>query len=289
MAWSRREFISTVGAGGLSALSSVAVANRQLPQLINVIAYNVYACKGWPSDRPLARRAVAKGQMANRLAMELALHDPDIINFSESPPEAVTKEVAERLGMNVVRFPSGGNWPGTLLSRFEIVNPRNAPVADGERPRDLFTRHWGSATIKLPKGNDLVVHSAHLHPADDPTIRLREVLMMLTTMKDDLDSGRSMLLIGDLNHTPDSEEYKLWRDAGWIDTFGHVGKGQGLTFKADAPVKRIDYVMATGTIVANLLAATPLFLGAFRLDVDDEQSFALSDHLPQLAVFDIAR
>jgi endonuclease/exonuclease/phosphatase family metal-dependent hydrolase len=237
----------------------------------------------------LARRAVAKKQMPQRLAMELAIHDPAIINFSESPSKAVTDEVAKLLEMNVVRFPSGGNWPGTLLSRFEIVNPQNAPVAGGQRPNELFTRHWGRAVIKLPKGQELVVHSAHLHPAEDPTIRLREVKAMLAAMEEDLDSGRSMLLIGDLNHTPDSQEYQLWRDAGWVDTFSHVGKGQGLTFTADAPYKRIDYVMATGPMVTNLLAATPLFLGAFRLNVDDEQSFALSDHLPQSAVFDISR
>jgi len=31
----------------------------------------------------------------------------------------------------------------------------------------------------------------------------------------------------------------------------------------------------------------PLFEGAFRLNIDDEESFALSDHLPQLAVFQL--
>jgi endonuclease/exonuclease/phosphatase family metal-dependent hydrolase len=228
-------------------------------------------------------------QMPQRLALELAIHEPYIINFSESPAKAVTDELAGLLGMHVVRFPSGGNWPGTLLSRFEIADARNAPVVGGQRPADLFTRHWGRAVIKLPAEQELIVHSAHLHPADDPAIRLREIRAMLAAMKEDLDSARSMLLIGDLNHTPDSQEYQLWRDAGWVDTFAQVGKGKGLTFTADAPYKRIDYVMATGAIAARLVQATPLFMGAFRLNVDDEQSFALSDHLPQMATFDISR
>jgi len=30
----------------------------------------------------------------------------------------------------------------------------------------------------------------------------------------------------------------------------------------------------------------PLFEGAFRVNNEDEKSYALSDHLPQLAVFD---
>jgi hypothetical protein len=32
-------------------------------------------------------------------------------------------------------------------------------------------------------------------------------------------------------------------------------------------------------------AGRPLFEGAFRLNIADKESFALSDHLPQLAVF----
>ncbi|QDV56276.1 endonuclease/exonuclease/phosphatase family protein [Rosistilla oblonga] len=163
---SRRQFCGAVGA-------SIAAANSNLfaddskpkpkpkPKPLRVIAYNIYKCTGWPDQRQLAQQAVAKGQMAKRLAMELALHDPDIINFSESPSEKLTKEVAELLGMNHVRFPSGGNWPGTLLSKFEITESQNAPMK-GERPKELFTRHWGRATVKLTSGDPLIVHSAHL-------------------------------------------------------------------------------------------------------------------------------
>jgi endonuclease/exonuclease/phosphatase family metal-dependent hydrolase len=223
--------------------------------------------------------------MAKRLAMELALHEPDIINFSESPSVELTKEIAGHLGMNHVRFPSGGNWPGTLLSRYEIIDSQNAPL-DGVRPKELFTRHWGRATIKLPNGDPLIVHSAHLYPTADPAIRLREIRTMLASMKSDLDAGRSMLLIGDLNHGPDTEEYKLWIDAGWMDTFAKVGKGQGATIKADIPKYRIDYVMAAGPIADRNVESRPLFEGAFRLHIADKESFALSDHLPQLAVFE---
>ena len=258
--------------------------NDKKSQPLRVIAYNIYACKGWPDTRRSAKIARDKGQMARRLAMELALYEPDIINFSESPSEAITLEVAKYLGMNHIRFPSGGNWPGTLLSRFEIAHSDNVPLGY-ERPKDLFTRHWGKGTIKLPQGEPLIVHSAHLYPVADPTVRLKEIRAMLASMKDDLDAGRSMLLIGDLNHNPDTEEYKLWIDAGWTDTFAKVGKGKGLTIKADIPKYRIDYVMATGPISNQIVESRPLFEGSFRLNIADESSFALSDHLPQLAVF----
>ncbi len=285
MTMSRRQFHAALGGASLCAAALPAFGKGKGPGALRVIAYNVYVCKGWPNDRPLARKTVASGQMARRLAMELALHEPDVVNFSESPSEEMAAEIARHLGMNHVRFPSGGSWPGTLLSRFEIAEPENVPLGR-ERPKELFTRHWGRATIALPGGEPLIVHSAHLYPGSDPDgIRLKEVETMLGTMKGDLDEGRSMLLIGDLNHQPDTEEYRRWIDAGWTDTFAAVGEGGGLTIKADVPRSRIDYVMAAGPIAKQIVESRPLFEGAFRLNLADEASFALSDHLPQLAVF----
>jgi len=281
---SRRQFCAALGAAGLSAAALPVFGADGKPPSLRVIAYNVYACKGWPDDRPRAKKAVQKGQMAERLAMELALYEPDVVNFSESPSEAIAKEVAELLGMNHVRFPSGGNWPGTLLSRYEITDSENVPLGR-ERPKELFTRHWGKGTIKLPDGESLIIHSAHLFPVADPTIRLKEIKAMLAAMRDDLKSGRSMLLMGDLNHGPDTEEYKLWIDAGWTDSFAKVGKDEGLTIRADNPRKRIDYVMAAGPIASRIIESRPLFEGAFRLNLADENAFALSDHVPQMAVF----
>ncbi|RMF42205.1 MAG: endonuclease/exonuclease/phosphatase family protein [Planctomycetota bacterium] len=280
---SRRHFGATFAAGVTTA--GTILADDQNPQPLRVIAYNIFKLTGWPSQRRLAQRAVAKGQMAKRLAMELSLYEPDIINFSESPKEELTREVADLLGMHHIRFPSGGNWPGTLLSKLEIIESQNAPVR-GQRPKELFTRHWGRATVRLPNGVPLVVHSAHLYPTADPTVRLQEIRAMIESMKPDLEAGKSMLLMGDLNHGPDTEEYKLWMDAGWTDTFTKVGQGQGLTFRADIPKWRIDYVMAAGPTASRVLESWPIFAGAFRLNINDKESFALSDHLPQLATFD---
>jgi endonuclease/exonuclease/phosphatase family metal-dependent hydrolase len=284
MPLSRREFCGVVGAG-LATANTKLFADDSKTAPLRVIAYNIFNLTGWPHQRRLAQQAVSKGQMAKRLALELSLHEPDIINFSEAPSEELTKEVAELLGMNHVRFPGGGNWPGTLLSKFEITESQNAPMK-GQRPKELFTRHWGRATVKLPNGDPLIVHSAHLYPTADPAIRLTEIRAMIDSMKPDLDAGKSMLLIGDLNHGPETEEYKLWIDAGWIDTFAKVGEGKGFTIKADMPKWRIDYVLAAGPIAERVTESRPLFEGAFRLNINDKESFALSDHLPQLAVFD---
>jgi endonuclease/exonuclease/phosphatase family metal-dependent hydrolase len=284
----RRQFCWLAGGvGGLVTTMGWPAFGQSTKSQLRVIAYNVYKCTGWPNNRPLAQQATKTGQMPERLALELALYEPDIINFSESPEEPVVKEIADRLGMSYVYFPSGQNWPGALLTRFEIVSSKNCPVVGGERPKELFTRHWGMTEIRHSNGQTLIVHSAHLRPGAEPEIRQREITEMLRSMKADLEAGRSMLLIGDLNHSPEQPEYEMWKKAGWVDTFAQVGEGDGATIKADLPKWRIDYVWATGPIADGIVESRPLYQGAFRLNISDPQSVALSDHLPQLAVFEM--
>jgi endonuclease/exonuclease/phosphatase family metal-dependent hydrolase len=302
----RRRFGGCLGAtvatlcavgGSTRFASQAAVAGQPTREAegqaeLRIIAYNILKCTGWPADRELARRAVARGQIASRIAQELALYDPHVVNFSESPDEKLTREIAEQLGMQHVRFPSGEDWPGTLLSKFDVLESQNAPLARGSRPKDLFTRHWGRAVLKLPSGRPLVVHSAHLYPGQDPAIRLREIAEMIAAMQSDLVSEKSLILMGDLNHTPEGPEYAKWREAGLVDTFAAVGardaaatNPEGKTFAADMPRIRIDYVWCAGPLAKGILSSRSLWLAAFRTNPADEQSFALSDHVPQFAEF----
>ena len=74
------------------------------------------------------------------------------------------------------------------------------------------------------------VYTAHLYPGlGGHERRMREVPLMLAAMKDDIDSGRSMIFQGDLNHFPDAPEYQRWVDAGLQDSFAAKGTGQPMT------------------------------------------------------------
>ncbi|MGC4004027.1 MAG: endonuclease/exonuclease/phosphatase family protein [Pirellulales bacterium] len=289
---SRRTFLSQAAGAVLTApwLASSVFAqpatnakDASKPTQLRVIAYNVYVCTGWPKERALAKKTVAAGQFPERFANELALYEPDLINFSESPKEDVVKRIAERLKMNYVMFPSGEKWPGALLTKYDILESQAAPIPAELASKDLFTRHWGRAVVRLPDDSRLIVHSAHLHPSKDDL--RKEIDAMLKSMSADLKADKSMLLLGDLNHEPKPPEYPQWTAAGWIDTFAKVGQGEGLTIKSDVPEKRIDFVLAAGPIAKTVVESRPLFEGAFRVNVNDPESFALSDHLPQLAVF----
>jgi endonuclease/exonuclease/phosphatase family metal-dependent hydrolase len=281
---SRRHFIRNsslimagIGMYGLSACSNSSKIH------LNVIAYNVLKCTGYPPDN-----VKDKKKIPDLIAQELLKYSPGIINFSESPEESTVKYIADLLGMNYVFFPSAGHWPGAILTHFEITDFSTTPIVSGSRPEDLFTRHWGKATIKLSNGNSIIVNSVHLYPHDNPVsaeIRKREISEILKSAKIDIEKNKSVLVIGDLNHTPDMPEYLQWMDAGFTDSYIAEGKGDGLTIRANEPIKRIDYILAHGSLSENIVESRALFEGAFRTDPSDPNSFALSDHLPQYTSF----
>ena len=287
----RREFMAT---GGLLA-ATVAVAPRSLPAVLRprrpaqdrsglrTITYNVLACRGYPTtgDNRL-RLTAARPQMTARIAHELALYEPHIVSFQESPSEALVADIATRLGMRHAYFPGG--FPGAILTAGDIVESRNCPVVEGTDKRGLFTRHWGRGVVRIG-GERIVVYTAHLHPGNVET-RAREVTAMLAVMKDDLASGQSMILQGDLNYQPDGPEYPRWSEAGLADTFKEKGRGSPYTIPSTtADRKRIDYVWAHGPIADGVQECRVLFEGAFRTNPADPRSFALSDHLPVIATF----
>lgn len=278
----RRAFLETVLLSSAGAVLYPAFAQAGG---LRTITYNVLQCSGWPKEVAQARVGGFAEQMPARYAMELALYRPDIITYQECPEESVIKAIAEHLGMNYVLFESGGYWPGALMTRFEILAWQNHPTVDGERPEALFTRHWGKARLRdAERDQEYVVHSAHLHPSDD-AIRHDEVTAMLEAMRDEIAADTPMILQGDLNHDPDKPSYARWQEAGLVDCYAKAGEGEAMTFTADTPSVRIDYVWVNAALAGRLTSARTLYEGAFRLNLQDEQSFALSDHLPVLAAF----
>lgn len=252
---------------------------------LRTITYNVLQCSGWPKSISKERLGEFSAQLPQRYAMEFELYHPDIITFQEGPAESVVKEIAKLLGMNYVYFPSGEHWPGALITRFDIVSSQNCPVVSGERPEKLFTRHWGKAHLRNPDTKeDYIVHSAHLHPSSKE-IRYDEVTAMLESMKEDITSNTNFILQGDLNHEPDMPSYRRWIKAGLVDSYAKAGAGEALTFKADKPYCRIDYVWSNAVLSKRLKSARALHEGAFRQNPKDSESFALSDHIPVLAEF----
>lgn len=283
----RRDFLKTAVAASavsLAASPGLAPAGAPVARRLRTISYNVLKCHGYavtPEAKPFLKAAAA--QVPTRLALELALYEPDIITFQEGPPEKVLADIADQLGMNHAFFEGG--WHGAVLTKFPIVEHENCPLASwSERPKELFTRHWGRAVLRVP-GGDLNLFSAHLHPSD-ASVRAREVSEMLKVMASSLEKGGPVVLQGDLNHTPGGPEYTRWLEAGLVDAFDRREPDtEEFSFSSHAPAKRIDYVLTCKALAQRGGTSRILFERAFRTNPADPRSVALSDHIPVMADF----
>lgn len=286
----RRQFCTAVAATTLVGSSAWASKQpRTTPRALRVMGYNIYGMRGFPADHPDLRQAVEQGQMPQTIARKLGEYRPDIVCLAESPRDPkLTEELAQWLELQHARFPGAGNWPGTILSRFDMKNPQVAPIVGGVRPKDLFTRHWGRVELNLPEEDPLILHTLHLMPGGkNQSIRLREIDAVLENLKPDLRDSRSIIVVGDLNHEPETQDHRRWIDAGLTDCFAKVGKGPGATFRADRLDRRIDYIFAAGPIADRLRSASTLTGRGFSIDADrPEEPYALSDHLPVFATFE---
>ena len=290
----RRKFLQATSATGLSmsvlSLNPVSAGNETSHRwarssTFRTISYNILALRGFPA-RPenKLRLAQARPQMTQRMALELSLYQPDLITFQESPAEKLVAEIAEFMEMNYTWFPGG--FPGTVMTRHQIRDSVSCPLdGGGKRPDALFTRHWGRATL-LVNGHDLIVYSAHLHPGKQE-IRASEVTEMLKVIEKDLAGGKNVILQGDLNMQPDNPLYERWATAGLQDAFVAKGSGKGLTINASKLRARIDYVWSSGPMLENLRECRVLTEGNFIDHPTDLAGFALSDHLPVMATFDV--
>lgn len=283
----RRDFLKTALAATAvqwTAPSGPLWAADAGARRFRTITYNVLKCQGYavtPEAKPFLKAAAA--QVPTRLALELALYEPDLITFQEGPPENVLAMIAEQLGMHHAFF--AGGWHGAVLSKIEIVEPKNCPLVSwGERPKELFTRHWGRAVLRTP-GGDLTLFSAHLHPSD-AAVRAREISEMLKVMTPSLEKGGPVILQGDLNHTPTGPEYARWREAGLVDAFDRKAAGTPeFSANSHTPTKRIDYVWTSRSLAQRGRDCRILHERAFRTCSEDPKSVALSDHIPVMADF----
>jgi endonuclease/exonuclease/phosphatase family metal-dependent hydrolase len=132
-----------------------------------------------------------------------------------------------------------------ILSTYRIRATTNTLL-----PRPLGGEQRGllEARIKV-RGIPVRVFNTHLqHDSQverlDQVAQIREVLATAT---------ESMVLLGDLNATPDTPEIAGLTDR-LVDAWVTAGVGDGFTFDAATPHARIDYVMSSDNVVARTAA-----------------------------------
>ncbi len=122
------------------------------------------------------------------------------------------------------------------------VTPAQARAGGSHEPRGALL------TVAATPIGRLYAMTTHLDASREDAYRLQEAAEVIAFVKARLSNETPLLLGGDFNSEPDSAVQQKLRLAGLRDAWTECGHGDGLTYPADKPVKRIDYLFLTATL-----------------------------------------
>jgi endonuclease/exonuclease/phosphatase family metal-dependent hydrolase len=161
-------------------------------------------------------------------------------------PDVLGRRTGYRAAFGKTLDYDGGEYGIAVLSRWPItrhvlehlpVEPPQERAGGSYEPRGALR-----VTVAAPDGS-LEIVNTHLDASREDHYRRQEVTTILSIARA---GGPRLLVGGDFNSTPESEVQAQVRSGGLRDAWAECGRGNGLTYPADVPVKRIDYLYLTG-------------------------------------------
>ncbi len=227
-----------------AGLPATADARATAPLTLRVMTYNIHAGTGGLDSIAAVIRAAAPDVVG---LQEVDVHFSARSDFADQ-----ARLLARATGMHV-RFahiyelaPAQPGAPPreygvALLSRHPVrdfrnhVMPRLSTVEEESEPRP---RPGFLEAVLDVHGTEVRVFNTHLDYRGDPRVRTMQVAATLTILGSD---DRPTVFVGDLNARPDAPElqpllarlHDAWRRQAT----------PGFTFPADAPDRRIDYIL----------------------------------------------
>lgn len=268
----------------LGTAPAVAAGQHGPPPVpLRVATYNIHAGAGADNVFDLDRQASALRALH---ADVIGLQEVDVHWGTRSQDLDVARELAERLGMRVSFAPIYSLDPASageprrefgvaVLSRYPIRSAANHEITrlstQDPNPVPAPAPGFGEVTLKV-RGVPVQVFVTHLDYRADPSVRVAQVADTRRIMAAERSAvpGARQVLLGDFNATPDASELApLWQE------LRDAGPEGGVTYPADVPVKRIDYVAVGSGIDVRTVS------------VPDEP--VASDHRPVVAEVGVRR
>lgn len=242
----------------LFLLSLVWTAYAQDAQQVRVMTYNIHhgaTAKEVPSLPRIA-------ELIRELDVDVvALQEVDRHWSERSAFADQTTELAEQLKMEVAFGPiydlpleekgrQRRQYGLAILSRYPIVSSRNFELTRlttvTSEPERKLLPGFPMVTIDIG-GTSLHVFNTHLDYRADPKIRRQQVAEMLEIIAR---YDPPMILVGDFNALPDAEELRPLYEV-FTDAWEEAGEGDGFTYPAEQPVKRIDAIFVSPGFVVD--------------------------------------
>lgn len=253
-------FISLVLCLGVTTLFAQKQSNR-----LKVLSYNIHV--GNPPEKPGVVDLEAIAEVINDSDADLvALQEVDVFTKRSGKDLDQAKELAILTNRHYFFAKAidhqGGEYGIAVLSKFPIVKSEHylLPKAEGVKGEQ---RAIAIITVEVKKGVFLDFASTHLDLSSQARQLQADFIINLFKERKNL-----VVLAGDFNANPDSEEIKMFESY-----FKRSSIKNGFTFPVKNPKVEIDYIM---------FAPQDRFKVDWHVVVDEH--FA-SDHLPLFVEF----
>jgi endonuclease/exonuclease/phosphatase family metal-dependent hydrolase len=210
-------------------------------------------------------------------------HHPDVVSMQEVRHHQATR-IAGLLGWPrpVWAFKHNPWWPlwwlaegMAVLSASPVARFPPVLLTPGESRRSHRRRLLLPVELSLD-GRAVLLFDVHLSSGPElHATRVEQVATLVGMLPEEV----PVIVAGDVNDDPDSPVLSAFSTAGFVDSWASAGGGRpGGTIPANAPTRRIDFILARG--LAILDAYVPDDLGAAMS--------GLSDHRPLVALLRLA-
>jgi endonuclease/exonuclease/phosphatase family metal-dependent hydrolase len=199
-------------------------------QKITVVSYNVHAFRGM--DRVLDAQRIADVILAEKPDL-VGLQEVDQLTARSEKFDAITF-FKEYTGMHVIYMKTmdyqGGEYGNMILSRFPVIAKEEIrlPSRENYEPRLLM-----KVSVLSDRGDTLSFYNTHLDHHGTDSDRPAQMQKIADVIRAD---SQPIILLGDLNCEPGSEEFKI------IDRVLTRCVSEEKTYPADEPDRIIDHV-----------------------------------------------
>ena len=220
------------------------------------------------------------------MAEAFAATGAELIALQEAPAIERVEAIAKRLGFHCWFAPARwkgnerwpGGFPGAILSRYPIADPRDELAARPGLDPAYFQRHWGSVRVQHPNGPCRII-TTHLCAdwggVNRTAMRLAEIAVLAESLRDQ--TAERLVIAADSNSAPANAARVALNALGGTDVVADLGFP--LTAPSIDPSVSIDSLWIFGP----WRARTVRVLADPPYSPDPSTGVALSDHLPVLA------
>jgi endonuclease/exonuclease/phosphatase family metal-dependent hydrolase len=242
----RVRYLLAAGLAIVYASCARPMSSASGPREMRVLVYNVHAGKDAAGVDNLERVADLVRETNADVVLLQEVDRGTRRSGNVDQPDALARRTGFAVAFGKTLDYDGGEYGIAVLSRWPITQQAlvRLPVEPPQQRSGGSYEPRGAqrVTIRAP-GGDLALINTHLDASREDHYRRQEIRTVLAVARD---AAPMVLVGGDFNSTPESEVQGAVRQGGVRDAWVVCGKGDGFTYPADVPVKRIDYLYLTG-------------------------------------------